>query len=191
MYRPDAQELTIAKALIRNPRLSDNRLGESYGIPVRTVSRKRGRMERLGLLRYYVEVDMSESGTGHFRCRHLYIIRFRIGITQRQLQEEIREEPNVVTVFTRSIYESHIAEMDGRMALVMIVEGVSEADIVARVQEEIIPSLRKNHGADSIEEIQTVRLLAPVRILRNYLPSVNVEGAMMRPDWSPDAIFVA
>ena len=30
-----------------------------------------------------------------------------------QLQKEIKYEPNVVTVFTRSIYESHIAEIDG------------------------------------------------------------------------------
>ena len=60
----DEQELKIAKALIRNPRLSDNRLGEHNGIPVRTVSRKRDRMERAGLLRYYSEVDMSAEGTG-------------------------------------------------------------------------------------------------------------------------------
>ncbi len=191
MYELDEQEVTIAKALIRNPRLSDNKLGETNDIPVRTVSRKRGRMEKAGLIRYYAEVDMTERGTGYFRCRHLYIIRFRIGVTHRQLEEEIRNEPNVVTVFTRSIYESHLAEIDGRMALVMVVEGASESDIVSRVHEEIVPSLRKNHGQDSIEEIQTVRLLAPVRMLRNYLPAVNVDGSMMRADWSNDAIFVA
>jgi hypothetical protein len=77
------------------------------------------------------------------------------------------------------------------MALVMVVEGASESDIVSRVHEEIVPSLRKNHGQDSIEEIQTVRLLAPVRVLRNYLPAVNMGGSMMRADWSNDAIFVA
>jgi DNA-binding Lrp family transcriptional regulator len=187
----DEQELKIAKALIRNPRLSDNKLGEQNGIPVRTVSRKRDRMEKDGLLRYYSEVDMSEHGTGHFQCRHLYIIRFRIGVTQKQLQKEIKYEPNVVTVFTRSIYESHIAEIDGSVALVMMVEGASESDIVRRVQEEVVPSLKKNHGDDAIEEVQTIRLLAPVRLLRNYLPAVNMDAGMMKPGWSSDAIFVA
>jgi len=166
-------------------------LGEENDIPVRTVSRKRARMEQAGMLRYFAEVEMGPAGTGHFQCRHLYLIKFRIGITERQIQEEVRHEPNVVTVFTRSIYESHIAEVDGRVALVMLVEGSSDADIVDRVQGEIIPSLKKNHGEDSIEDIQTVRLLAPIRLLRNYLPAVNMQGGMMRPDWSDDAIFVA
>jgi hypothetical protein len=186
----DAQELKIAKALIRSPRISDNRLGEENDLPIRSVSRKRARMERDGLLRYFAEVDMSVAGTGHFQCRHLYIIKFVIGVTERQIREEVRTEPNVVTVFTRTIYESHIAEIDGQVALVMIVEGVSESDIVDRVHGEIVPSLRKNHGQDAIEDIQTIRLLRPIRLLRNYLPDVNMQNGVMRPDWSNEAIYV-
>jgi len=191
MHELDNQELRIAKALIRNPRLSDNRLGEENDIPVRTVSRKRARLEESGLLQYFAEVDMSERGTGHFQCRHLYIIKFRIGVTVKQIQNEVRNEPNVVTVFTRSIYESYIAELDGRVALVMVVEGASDTDVVERFQEEIVPSLKKNHGDDSIEEVSTIRLLSRVRLLRNYLPEVNMQHGRMRPDWSDDAIFVA
>jgi hypothetical protein len=186
----DAQETKIAKALIRCPRISDNRLGEENDIPIRSVSRKRARMERDGLLRYFAEVDMSVGGTGHFACRHLYIIQFRIGVTERQIREEVRTEPNVVTVFTRTIYESHIAEIDGQVALVMIVEGASESDIVDRVHGEIVPSLRKNHGEDAIEDVSTIRLLRPIRMLRNYLPDVNMENGVIRADWSNDAIFV-
>jgi hypothetical protein len=187
----DAQELKIAKALIRSPRISDNRLGEENDIPIRTVSRKRARMERAGLLRYFAEVDMSVRGTGHFQCRHLYIIKFRIGVTERQIRDEVRTEPNVVTVFTRTIYESHIAEIDGQVALVMVVEGASESDIVDRMHGEIVPSLRKNHGENAIEDIQTIRLLRPIRILRNYLPDVNMQNGVIRPDWSNEAIYVA
>jgi len=187
----DPQEVKIAKALIRNPRLSDNRLGEENDIPTRSVSRKRARMEREGLLRYFAEIDMSPHGTGYYQCRHLYIIKFRIGVTERQIREEVRTEPNVITVFTRTIYASHIAEIDGQVALVMIVDGASESDIVDRVHGEIVPSLRKNHGREAIEEIQTIRLLAPIRMLRNYLPDVNMQHGVMKSDWSSDAIFVA
>lgn len=190
MRQLDEAEVKIAKALIRNPRLSDNRLGELYGIPARSVGRKRGRLEEEGLLRYFAEVDMSASGSGRFPCRHLYILRFKIGVTVRQIQDEVRHEPNVVTVFTESIYESYIAEIDGRVALVMVVEGESDADILGRFQEKIIPSLQKNHGADSVESIQTIRLLSRVRLLRNYLPVVNMEAGMMRADWDTDSIFV-
>jgi len=191
MRKLDEREAQIAKALIRNPRMSDNRLGEVYNIPVRTVSRKRARMEREGLLRYFAEVDMSAHGTGHFSCCHLYIIRFRVGVTVSQIQDEIHEEPTVVTVFTQLIRESYIAEIDGRVALVMVVEGTSDADVVESFQHKIVPSLQKNHGKDSIEDISTIRLLGRVRILRNYLPAVNMENGMMKPDWSTDSIFVA
>ncbi|MFT4570182.1 MAG: DNA-binding Lrp family transcriptional regulator [Hyphomicrobiaceae bacterium] len=191
MRKLDETEVKIAKALIRNPRLSDNRLGELHGIPARTVGRKRGRMEETGVLRYFAEVDMSASGTGQFPCRHLYILRFQTGVTVRQIQDEVRDEPNVSTVFTESIYESYIAEIDGRVALVMVVEGVSDGDVLERFQEKIVPSLHKNHGKDSIESIQTIRLLSRIRLLRNYLPSVNMKEGMMKADWETDSIFVA
>jgi hypothetical protein len=142
-------------------------------------------------LRYYAEVDMSEHGTAHFHCRHLYVIKFRLGITVKQVQREVSNEPHVITVFTRSIYASHLAELDGRVALVMIVDGKNDADIVERFQEQIVPSLNKTHGPDAIEEVETLRLLAPIRMLRNYLPAVNMEGGKMKEDWSIDSIFVA
>ncbi|RMD85847.1 MAG: Lrp/AsnC family transcriptional regulator [Candidatus Dadabacteria bacterium] len=187
----DEQEQAIARALIRNPRISDNRLGEENGIPIRTVSRKRTRMEREGLLRYYAEVDMSASGTGYFQCRHLYIIRFRVGISVRRILDQISSEPNVATVFTRSVYESHVAEIEGRVALVMILEGQSDADIVERFQTEIVPSLEKTHGKDAIEDVDTIRILQSVRLLHNYLPTANMERGRIRDDWSSEALFVA
>ncbi len=186
----DDQELKIAKALVRNPRVSDNRLGEENDIPVRTVGRKRQRMEDEGLLRYFAEVDVTADGTGRFPCRHLYIVRFRVGVTLTDLIEEVRGEPNVVTVFTESIHESFIAEIDGRLALMMVVEGASDGDVVERFQRDIVPSLRKNHGQDSIEDIETVRLLRRVRLLRNYLPDVNMEHGRMKSSWSLDSIYV-
>jgi DNA-binding Lrp family transcriptional regulator len=186
----DDQERAIARALIKDPRISDNRLGEEYGIPVRTVSRKRARLESEGLLRYFAELDMSERGTGRFRCRHLYTIKFGVGVTLRDLKRRVLNEPNVMTAFTRSVYTSHIAEIDGRVALVLIVDGESDADIVERVQEEIIPALKAKHGDNAVEGVETVRLLQPIRMLRNYLPGLNMEGGKMRRDWSVDAIFV-
>ncbi len=186
----DEQEEKIAKALIRNPRVSDNRLGEENDIPVRTVGRKRARMEGEGLLRYFTELDMSETGTGRFPCRHLYIVRFKMGVTVSDVAEGVGAEPKVVTVFTESVCESYIAEIDGYVALTMVVEGTSDADIVQRFQDRIIPSLHSNHGEDCIEDVSTIRLLSRVRLLRNYLPATNMEKGRIRPDWSVDSIFV-
>lgn len=186
----DDQERTILKALIRDPRQSDNHISKITGVPTPTVRRKRNRLESEGLLSYFAALDMQEAGTGTFSARHLYIIKFRIGVTVKQIIDEIKSEPNVRSVFTDLIYESHIAEMDGRVALVMIIEGKNEADIIENVQGKIVPSLRKNHGPESIEEISTLRLLGPIRIFHNYVPLVNMSKGVLRPDWTDEAIFV-
>jgi len=190
MKQLDKQQLRIAKALIRNPRISDNRLGEEKAISPKTVAKKRLRMEDEGLLRYFAEVDMTATGTGRFQCRHLYILRFKVGVTVKQVLADIDNEPKVVTVFTRSIYESHVAEVDGRVALVMVIDGASDADIVERFQEEIVPLLKQRHGRDAIEEVSTVRLIRQLRVMRNYLLPLNMKGGMLKEDWSDDSIFV-
>ncbi len=185
----DEQEKAIVRQLIRDPRESDNGVGELTKVNVRTVSRKRQRLEQEGILSYYTNVDLSAMGTQQFIARHLYIIKFRVGITYKQLLDEIRMEPSQ-TVFTESIYESHIAEIDGKVALLLFIDGDSDLDIVQRTHEELLPNLLQNHGSDSIEEISTIRLLAPVRVMRNYLPLVNMENGLMKRDWPDGAIYV-
>jgi hypothetical protein len=141
-------------------------------------------------LNFFSALDMQESGSGSFGAMHLYLIKFRIGITVKQIVEEIKSEANVRTIFTDLIYESHIAEMDGRVALAMIIEGKDDADILENVQGKIVPSLRKNHGPDSIEEISTIRLLRSIRIFHNYIPAVNMRNGVVQKEWPDDAIFV-
>jgi DNA-binding Lrp family transcriptional regulator len=186
----DEQEKMVVKALVRDPRLSDLGISKKTGVPTPTVRRKRMKLEEEGLLSFFTALDMQETGTGTFGARHLYIIKFRIGVTVKQVIEEINEEPNVRSIFTDLIYESHVAEIDGRVALVMIIEGKNDEDIVENVQGKIVPSLRKNHGPDSIEEISTVRLLQPIRIFHNYVPLVNMSKGVLRTDWPADGIFV-
>jgi DNA-binding Lrp family transcriptional regulator len=185
----DEQEKAIVRHLIRDPRESDNGIGELTGVNVRTVSRKRQRLEQEGILSYYADVDLSAHGAAQFNARHLYIIKFRIGITYKQIVDEIQKEPTQ-TVFTESIYESHIAEIDGKVALLLFVDGDSDVDIVHRAHEELMPNLMRNHGPESIEEISTVRMLLPVRVMRNYLPIVNMKDGLMKNDWPDDAIYV-
>ena len=185
----DQQEKAIVRQLIRDPRESDNGIGETTGVNVRTVSRKRLRLEQEGILSYYTNVDLCSDGAKQFNARHLYIIKFRVGITYTQLIDEVRQSGDQ-TVFAESIFESHIAEIDGKVALLLFVDGDSDLDIVRRIHEELIPILLKNHGDDSIEAVSTLRLLAPVRIMRNYQPLVNMNGGYLRPDWPSEAIYV-
>jgi DNA-binding Lrp family transcriptional regulator len=190
MRELDEQERLIVRHLIRDPRESDNGIGEATGVNVRTVGRKRQKLEQAGMLSYFTHLDLSARGTGQFSARHLYIIQFRIGITYKQVLEDIQREPFVRSVFTKIIFESHIAEIDGKLAMLLFIDGASDTDIVQTMQEELIPSLLKNHGADSIEDVQTIRVLAPVRVLRNYVVPVNMEAGYIKKDWPDDGIYV-
>ena len=180
MRELDHQERLIVRQLIRDPRESDNAIGELTGVNVRTVSRKRQRLEQEGALSYYTQLDLSTNGTKQFSARHLYIVKFRIGVTYKQVAEDS----------TELIFESHIAEIDGKVALLMFIDGENETDIVQTVQEKLIPSLLKNHGENSIEAVSTVRVLSPVRTMRNYLPFVNMHEGYIKKDWPDDAIYV-
>jgi DNA-binding Lrp family transcriptional regulator len=190
MKELDEQERLIVRHLIRDPRESDNGIGEVTGVNVRTVGRKRQRLEQAGILSYYTHLDLSSRGTGQFGARHLYIIKFRIGITYKQVLEDIQREPFVRSIFTEIIFESHIAEIDGKLAMLLFIDGANETEIVQTVQEQLIPSLLRNHGENSIEAVNTIRVLAPVRTVRNYIQPVNMQNGYIKKDWPDEAIYV-
>ena len=190
MKELDEQERLIVRHLIRDPRESDNGIGEATGVNVRTVGRKRQRLEQAGILSYFTHLDLSARSTGQFGARHLYIIKFRIGVTYKQLLEDIQREPFVRSIFTEIIFESHIAEIDGKLAMLLFIDGADETNIVQTVQEQLIPSLLRNHGENSIEAVNTIRVLAPVRTMRNYIQPVNLHHGYIRKDWPDEALYV-
>ena len=190
MKNLDEQEIKIIKELIKDPRISDNQLGKNTKVPIKTVNRKRKLLEQEGIIRYYVSVNMGRKGTGRFGARQLHIIKFKLGITREQIINEFMQEKKVKTVFTDYIYASFLAEIEGHVAYVMIIEGKSDEDIVEVFNKEIIQSLRKNHGEDSIVSISTIRLSEPVRLFHNYLPFMNMDSGKIKKDWSTDFIFV-
>ena len=58
------------------------------------------------------------------------------------------------------------------------------------VQERLIPSLLRNHGENSIEAVNTIRVLSPVRVMRNYVIPVNMNAGYIKKDWPDEAIYV-
>jgi DNA-binding Lrp family transcriptional regulator len=189
-YRLDDKDKAIIRCLVRDPTLSDNQIARLTRIPVKTVNRRRKALEEAGLISYHLNINMGSDGTGRFNARHLYLVKFKLGFPQARLIEEIKEEPNVRTVFTDYIYESHIAEIDGHTALVMIIEGASDDEINEAFNSKIIPSLKKNHGEDAIIDVTTIRLSRPIRVFHNYLFMVNMKKGKLREDWPTSSIFV-
>ncbi len=186
----DEHDKIILRALVRDPRNSDNAIGIATGVNVRTVARKRQKLEEDGVLSYFTNVELNANGTGQNLIRQHYTIKFKLGVTLARILQDIRNEPKVRSVFTESIIESHVAEMDGHLAMILIIEAESDQALVQTVHEKLIPSLRRNHGHDCIEEIRTMRILAPVRVMRNYVVPVNMKDGYLVKEWPEDAIYV-
>src|SRR3989338_4000177 len=148
----DEQEQLIIKALIKDPRMSDNNIGKLTKVPIRTVSRKRKKLEQENKIDYYIAVNHKD------KIRHLYMIKFRIGITKSKLMEEIKREPKIKSLFTEMVHQSIFAEMDGHIAILMRVEGSSDTKISKTFNEKILPAMLKNHARDFIFGISTIRL---------------------------------
>jgi DNA-binding Lrp family transcriptional regulator len=190
IFSIDDKDRAILRRLIRDPTISDNQIAKLASMPVKTVNRRRKALEDNEIVSYHLNVNMGKGGTGRFLARHLYIIVFKLGFPQSRLITEIKEEPNVRTIFTDHIYESHIAEVDGHTALIMLVEGRSDEEINDAFNSKIIPSLKKNHGEDAIIDVKTIRLGEPIRIFHNYIFMVNMEKGKIKEEWSDNAIFV-
>ena len=84
----DAQEKLIVRELIKNPRISDNQISRNTKIPVMTVNSKRKALEKEGNIRYFTSLDTGEHGTGKYKAKQLYIIKFKIGITREKFIKE-------------------------------------------------------------------------------------------------------
>jgi len=179
----DQQETLIARALIKNPRMSDNKVGKLTAVPIRTVSRKRKAMEESGVLNYYTSLSAPT------KARHMYITKFKMGFTKGRIFDEIKREPKVKSLFSELIQESHFAEVDGHMAIILFVEGITDSEITENFNGKILPAMLNNHGQDSIIEVNTIRLNSAIRLFHNYLPGINIKNGKLHPDWPLDSIF--
>lgn len=180
----DEQEKLIIKALIKDPRMSDNNIGKLTKVPIRTVSRKRKKLEQENKICYYVSTNPKS------KVRHMYLIKFKMGITKNKLMNEIKKEPKIKSVFTELIYRSKFAEINGHTALIMVVEGSTDDEVSENFNGKILPAMLKNHGEDSIIDISTIRLSDTIRVFHNYLPFINMKNGKLMKDWMLESIYI-
>ncbi len=186
----DDQEKAIARQLIRNPRATDKSISDRTGIQLRTVGRKRQKLEHEGVLRYWATIDHSTTGTGEYTASHLYVIGFAIGITYQSVWQYLQQRQSQPDR-AKFISENHLAEADGKIVLFLMVNGTSDKEILLKMHEAILPDLFAALGASAVQQITTLRLLSPVRTLRNYLPLINMASPAIREDWPDAAIHVS
>ncbi|MGJ3241722.1 MAG: winged helix-turn-helix domain-containing protein [Opitutales bacterium] len=186
--RLEEQERAICRELIRCPRCTDKHLSDATGIPLRTVGRKRKRLEEAGILKFFCEVELGAQGTGQYPSRHLYILHFRVGVSLEEIRGRFIEEASRHDS-NGTVYETALAEIDGRLAMLIYIDGHTEKEIVRRMHDNVIPSFIRNHGEGVIDYVSNMRVLESTRRLRNYVPSVNMNGNGICSGWPVEYLY--
>jgi DNA-binding Lrp family transcriptional regulator len=187
----DEQEKKIVRELIRNPRASDNQISKKTSVPVMTVNRKRKKLEERGLLYYFTYINNTNRGTGLYHARQLYIVKFKIGLTREKYLQMIESDKRLKETNAKHIVESFIGEKDGHLALMLIMEAKSEGQLVEIFNGDVVENFKKNFGEDCIDDVSTVKLNLPIRVLHNYLPYINMTNGKMKEEWGDNWIFVS
>lgn len=186
----DDFEVKIIRELIRNPRFSDNQISKNTQIPAMTVNRKRKNLEKIGLINYYTDVKHGINGTGDHNAKQLYIIKFKAGITKSEFLKKTIHDPKLKKFYPEHITLSYLGEKDGHFSMMMVLNALSESDLVESFNGHIIPVFKQNFGNDAILEIITFRISESLRVHHNYLPNINMENGIIKKDWSDDYLFV-
>lgn len=190
MVNLDDQEISIIRELVRNPRVSDNRIARSTGIPVMTVNRKRKKLEEAGLIKYYTDFDNGEDGTGDFSATQLYIVKFVVGITRDQFLSFVESNKRYCKFMAKYALESFLGEKDGRLSLIMILCGKNTNELVEVFNSTLLTMYRQHFGEHAVRDIITARITDHVRKHHNYLPLINMEKGILKDDWPDELIFV-
>ncbi len=186
----DGNERKVIRELIKNPRISDNQISKNTGVPVMTVNRKRKNMEKEGILRYYTSLDTGEFGTGIFKAKQLYIIKFKTGLTRNDYIEKVEKDMNFQAFNNSYISLSYLGEKDGRLALVLILDAETESLLVDEFNGKILVSMKAKLGEDCIREIITTKISNTLRRHHNYIPIINMENGIIKKGWPDEWIFV-
>lgn len=186
MKKFDKQEELIVRELIRNPRLSDNKISKRTGVPVMTVNRKRKRLEKDNVIQYMTNVRHSNHGLSTQPENQLYIIKFRPGVTQKKIFDLAGESKSDRYVMSKHIVGSYIGEVDGSVALILIVAGASSEEITEIVNSKL------THVLDPglVEGVITTRLNDQLRANHNYILHTNVKEGTIDEEWRDDWIYV-
>jgi DNA-binding Lrp family transcriptional regulator len=190
MVELDEQEVKILRELVKNPRLSDNKIAKQTKIPLMTVNRKRKKMEKEGMISYYVDISHSKRGTNDFNSKQFYIVKFRSEVTKKALSDIFLKDAHLRKFCVEHIPCAYLGEKDGRLALIIIVNAESESDLIDSFNGKIIPLFKKHFGEDCIIDIITTRIVDMISVHHNYFPYVNMEHGVIQQNWQDDWIFI-
>lgn len=189
----DDKDKAVLREIVRDPSVSDNFIAKRTKIPVKTVNRRRRKMQERGILFYFSGVNNdTKSGTGAFGARQFVTLYFNYGVSRQQVLDILsRHEVVADNILKKHILIDWIGEKDARVTYNVLLESRVDSDIVEIINVDIIPKLQEALGKDCIANIDVVPHLTLLRIMHNYIPFYNMHNGKLRKDISDDEIFVS
>ncbi len=188
MEKLDENDRTICRELIKDPRLSDNKISRNTGIPVKTVNRKRKRLENGNVINYMTFIENNSEGTGKFGSMAQFVITFRQGITRKLFIENLQR-----VGFTyheiKHVRDAYIGEYEGRLSYILNIESRVQSDLLEVFNSDIIPKLQNMLGHDCIYETRVIYLHSNVTKLHNYIKDFNIKNGKIKDDWPNENIY--
>ena len=179
----DNNEKIIIKELIKNPRISDNQIAKNTGLAVKSVNRKRKRLEEDNIIFYFTHIDNSLNGTGLFSARQLYILDFKQGTTRAKFIEKFNHTDLPKTLQKHCLH-TYLAESNGVLKLVVFIESYMDSDILEIFNADYLPKLESLFGKGCITNTTTLTLNNTLQLCHNYFPSINMENGKIKENWS-------
>ncbi len=186
----DVQEKKILQELVKNPRISDNQISKKTGIPVKTVNRKRKRMEEENKIYYFTMVNNGMNGTKAFHGQQMYCVTLRGGLTRKQVTDTILANIHN-SVLTKHIFLEFIGESNGSVVLIFWIMSREREDIIEIYNAEVVPYLEKLFGPNPIKLVHVVDINLPIRVFHNYIPNLNMERGIVKEAWDDSTFFIA
>lgn len=186
----DEQEKLIVKELIKDPRISDNQISQNTSIPLKSVNRKRKRLEFEGLINYYTSLDSSEKGTGAFSGRHMYIVKLNHGISRKEVLDFLKLESSKNRHKMKHVHSTFVGRSGANLVLMKLIESRLSSDIIEIYNCDIVPELKNRFGEDAIVSTDVIHIDEVFRLFHNYIPSVNMKDGKISETWNDEFIHV-
>jgi DNA-binding Lrp family transcriptional regulator len=184
----DEKEKGIIKELIKNPRISDNQISKNTKIPLKTVNRKRKRLEKKELISYMVHLDNSSSGTNIFKSKQMYIITFKKGITRLSFIN-FAKNSGFADLFMKHCSDIYIGEQDGCLKLILFIESYLATDIIEIFNADYFQKLEGTFGRKSIDDVQVITINNQLQSFHNYFPQINMKEGKIKNSWNNIFIY--
>ncbi|MFP4117386.1 MAG: AsnC family protein [Candidatus Woesearchaeota archaeon] len=151
----EEKDKAIIRELIKNPRIGDNQISKSTGIPVKTVNRRRKYLESSNTINYMTFVNNFSNGTGRFNSIVLYTMFFEYGITTEIVKRIIMsKEYNETPAIIKHIMIDMVGEKEGMATYSFMVTSRAHEDIIEILNADIVPMIKRYLGDGSIKKIE-------------------------------------